>query len=399
MMTLPTTIAEIDKLISDGVQEDLHLDYKESPALDKNKRHEIAKDVSAFANSDGGIIIYGIIESGNLPTGKDNGIDHTKFSREQLEQIISSNVTPRIDGIRIIPIPISPTNSIFAVEIPKSYRAPHQSADKKYYKRFNFHSVPMEDYEINDVRNRQIIVPPLINIDVEIVHGLIAYIVVSNIGTIPALDVKFAFSKKLGWRGKTDDPVLFKRGVKQFAAGKKHSYLYNTYQEIFKSGSSSPSDFDVTVSYLHPQTGQRISDTFHIDLRDYDEALAVKPELYELGRTVKDSIKSLTNEVKKLNGGIEAIKSISEATGLNLSVTTLRNLRNVISGNEELEKIDPEYKGYKVFKEVLNIDKGLALKLQEHFRNKPEKNLEDIEGMNTQILRKMRKHFIISDNK
>ena len=396
MINLPTTVVEIDKLISDGVQEDLHLDYKESPALDKGKKHEIVKDVSAFANSDGGTLIYGVIERDNLPIGRDSGVDHNKFSREQLEQIISSNITPRIEGIKIVPIAISATNSIFVIEIPKSYRAPHQSADKKYYKRFNFLSVPMEDYEINDVRNRQITVSPLINVDAEILHGVAAYITVSNIGTLPALEVTFSFSKKLGWLNKTEDPVLFRRGVKQFPPQKKHSYLYNIYGEIFKDGSESPSEFDVTVSYIHPQVGYRISDTFHIDLRDYDEALAVEPELYELGKTIKDSIKSLTDEIKKLNNGIEAIKNISGDTGLNLSITTLRNLRKINSKKEEFEKIDPENKSYKVFKELLKIDRGLALKLQSYFRfYNPETRLEDLEGMTTEIIIKLRKHFII----
>ena len=62
MITQPTTVAEIDKLISDQVQEDLHLDYKESGAIHKTKKDDISKDVSAFANSDGGLLIYGVRE-------------------------------------------------------------------------------------------------------------------------------------------------------------------------------------------------------------------------------------------------------------------------------------------------------------------------------------------------
>jgi predicted HTH transcriptional regulator len=127
MLNLPTTVAEIDQLIRDGVQEDLHLDYKESPAIDRTKRNEIAKDISAFANSDGGILIYGIVESNNLPVSKDGGVDHGVYTREWLEQVISSNITPRIDNIQIVPIPLSASNSIYCVDVPKSYRAPHQA--------------------------------------------------------------------------------------------------------------------------------------------------------------------------------------------------------------------------------------------------------------------------------
>ena len=59
----------LNQLIRDQVQESLHLDYKKTDSLDnteKNKK-EISKDVSAFANSDGGIIIYGIVEKKHLP--------------------------------------------------------------------------------------------------------------------------------------------------------------------------------------------------------------------------------------------------------------------------------------------------------------------------------------------
>jgi hypothetical protein len=239
---LPTTIADIDRLIRDGVQEDLHLDYKESPAIDRSKRNELAKDVSAFANSDGGILIYGVIESNNLPVSKDSGVDHTAYSREWIEQVISSNITPKIDNIRIVPIPVSSSNSIYCVEVPKSYRAPHQAPDKKYYKRFNFQSVPMEDYEINDVRSRHQIVAPLMNFDVEIESGVVVSMVVSNMGSLPALDVTFSFSKKLQWMNRTEEPPLFRRGSKYFPPGKVHQYLYSTYAEVFKPSSPSPPD-------------------------------------------------------------------------------------------------------------------------------------------------------------
>jgi predicted HTH transcriptional regulator len=55
----------IESLIESGIEESLHLDYKES--LGSNA--EIAKDISSFANSDGGNIIYGIIEEKNKPIG------------------------------------------------------------------------------------------------------------------------------------------------------------------------------------------------------------------------------------------------------------------------------------------------------------------------------------------
>jgi len=40
----------------------------------ERNKNEISKDVSAFANSDGGTIIYGIEEEGHLPKRIDGGV-------------------------------------------------------------------------------------------------------------------------------------------------------------------------------------------------------------------------------------------------------------------------------------------------------------------------------------
>jgi hypothetical protein len=75
-----------------------------------------------------------------------------------LEQVISTNIQPRIDGLRIYPIALPSKGAdrvAYVVDIPQSTsRAPHQSRDSKYYKRYNFRSVAMEDYEIRDIMRR-----------------------------------------------------------------------------------------------------------------------------------------------------------------------------------------------------------------------------------------------------
>lgn len=395
MLLLPTSIEEMDKLIKDGVQEDLHLDYKESPALDKNKRHEIAKDISAFANSDGGILIYGIIEKDNLPIGKDNGVDHTKFSRETFEQIISSNITPRIDSIRIVPIPISTKTSIYVVEIPKSERAPHQAPDKKYYKRFNFQSVGMEDYEINDVRNRRNIVLPLINVDVETKSGFMAYFKVSNVGSLPALNVSFSVPENIRWAKDRQTPTLFKRGTKYFPPQKNYYFLWNTMPILFHSNDETERQVDITATYLNPQTNKYISDTFHIDLENYRDGSRIKSEIVELTDTLKESFKNLTNEIKKLNSNMEKFTILGGNTGLDLSVTTLRNLKSIVSGDGKFEKIDPNYCNAGVFKEVLDIDWDLAIDLEAYFRHSYQEGnvLEDQENISSEIIEKIKKYF------
>lgn len=157
------TQAELQRHIDEQIEESLTLDYKSGEALhpDHRRNKEIAKDISAMANSAGGRIIYGIgefneLEQRHLPE-KLIPVDRTLISRETLEQIISSNIQPRISGIEIYPVPLdsNSTHVAYVVEIPQSDTVHQVTQSKRYYKRFNFESVPMEDYEIRDILNRE----------------------------------------------------------------------------------------------------------------------------------------------------------------------------------------------------------------------------------------------------
>jgi hypothetical protein len=152
--------AELLALIENQVEENINLDYKagDSLQLSEGKKKEVSKDVSAFANSDGGTLIYGMKEfddatKRHFPERIDP-INRLNISKEWLEQVINSNVKPRINGVLIKPIVLSSSNAVYVVHIPKSTTA-HQASDKRYYKRFNFESVAMEDYEVKDIINRQ----------------------------------------------------------------------------------------------------------------------------------------------------------------------------------------------------------------------------------------------------
>lgn len=157
------SIDDIYNLISNEVEENIHLDYKEARALGKEdpKKTEITKDVSAFANSDGGVIVYGISEASHKPKAI-SPIDGKTFTKEWLENVIQQ-IQPRIDGIKIFPIRVDGNieKSIYVVQIPRSASAPHMAKDHRYYKRFNFESVPMEDYEVKDAFNR-VVTPNLV---------------------------------------------------------------------------------------------------------------------------------------------------------------------------------------------------------------------------------------------
>ncbi|SHN73794.1 AlbA family DNA-binding domain-containing protein [Bradyrhizobium erythrophlei] len=161
-MLLLKTRADLERLVEEGLQESLTLEYKASSALQKTSeaRAELVKDVTAFANSAGGQIIYGISErKGGIPQGIDAGVDAKTFSPEWLGQVIETNSAPRIQGLQIETIVLSqgnPTLVAYVLSIPAAVTfAPHQnSIDMKYYRRFESRSVPMHDYEIRDVLRR-----------------------------------------------------------------------------------------------------------------------------------------------------------------------------------------------------------------------------------------------------
>src|SRR5215470_3803980 len=127
-------------LVREQVEESLDLEYKRSASLQANEetKNEIARDISAFANSAGGTIIYGMIEdqSTHLPTGLDDGIDPAEISREWLENVIHQRIQPRLEvGINSVRLSGSRQGKVvYVVQIPKGNTAYQASRDKKYYK-------------------------------------------------------------------------------------------------------------------------------------------------------------------------------------------------------------------------------------------------------------------------
>src|ERR1035437_9818938 len=99
MMMPPSAISEIERMIRDQVQENIHLDFKASKAISQKARDEIAKDVSAFANSDGGVLVYGVEEdkASHFPVRIDEGVDDSVSSREWIENIVTSGISPKVN--------------------------------------------------------------------------------------------------------------------------------------------------------------------------------------------------------------------------------------------------------------------------------------------------------------
>ena len=161
------TKQRLDQMIADANEESPSLDYKRADSLAKtvgkktvdDKKIEVTKDVSSFANSGGGVLIYGVAEfedeqRKHLPERLDP-IKRTEISKEWLDQVIQS-IQPRIEGVVIHPVVISETDNTvcYVVEVPQSHTA-HMARDYRYHMRHNFTTARMEDYQVRDVMNRR----------------------------------------------------------------------------------------------------------------------------------------------------------------------------------------------------------------------------------------------------
>lgn len=149
---------DINHLISLKVEESIYLDFKqaESLGLSERKKADIAKDISAFANSDGGFIVYGIKEDHHFADSL-SFVDGNEFTKEWIEQVIQTRIQRKIEDLRIIPVRFDHDikKSVYVVNIPASPLAPHMTSDKKFYRRYNFESVQMDEYEIRNLYNRK----------------------------------------------------------------------------------------------------------------------------------------------------------------------------------------------------------------------------------------------------
>ena len=142
----------IQKLKDAKIEESEILDYKEQMISDD----KLVKHVTAFSNTSGGDLIFGIKERGggrypvDIPGIEDN------VNKERLEQIIISNIRPRI-GVQFHEIDIPNSDRIILIiRIPEGQNRPYYDIrSHKYYKRYNYEAIPMDEFEIESLYQKR----------------------------------------------------------------------------------------------------------------------------------------------------------------------------------------------------------------------------------------------------
>lgn len=151
-----STYEDIEKLWSNNQIETVNIEFKKEISSDNR---EISKDISSFANSEGGVIIYGISEDHGRAIVSD-GILINQNS-EKIQQIISSSTSPQIPmTIDVITKPeqfgSTPTHEFLVIKIPKSPFMIHQvTTTSKFYIRNNTITMP-HVYESIEMKENEI---------------------------------------------------------------------------------------------------------------------------------------------------------------------------------------------------------------------------------------------------
>jgi hypothetical protein len=141
---------------------------------------DLAKQISAFANSGGGQIIYGISDQGEVDSGGVGlFVRGNQPTKEWLEDLIPMLTDFEVTGVNVYEIRaknersrLARDKALYIVDIPDSDRAPHQSKrDHRYYVRVGAKSRPAGHRLIEDIRNRQVY--PKVNVaDVDLTYAI-----------------------------------------------------------------------------------------------------------------------------------------------------------------------------------------------------------------------------------
>lgn len=168
---------KIDDLIASGQEENLHLDFKlvNSAQMNRDDRRNLAKALSGFSNSDGGIVVWGIDaranEAGiNCACGK-RVVAPLSLFITKLNEFTGSHVNPSVDGVLHRRIAVEGDSGFGVTLVPRSDSGPHMAkgGEDRYYKRSGDSFRRMEHFDIEDMFGRRS--RPRLNLMYRIMRG------------------------------------------------------------------------------------------------------------------------------------------------------------------------------------------------------------------------------------
>ena len=119
--------SHIDALIENAVREGKKIDYKAKlPGNSDGDKREFLADVSSFANSSGGDLLFGVNEEEGLPTEAPGlACINADAEIQRLDNILRDGLDPRIPGVQMRPVEGFRQGPVLLVRIPRSWASPH----------------------------------------------------------------------------------------------------------------------------------------------------------------------------------------------------------------------------------------------------------------------------------
>jgi|GEM_PF-5435964 len=156
---------DLKNLIVEKTKEDLHLEFKtkhdsKTGVLDDSDKKNFSKSLSGFANSDGGILIWGVLTNKKDESAKKLvAICKVDDFIRSLKSSLQNSVQPFVDDVLIEKITCKRFKSKGYVKclIPRSEKTPHRAmlSNREYYKRSVEGFYRLEHFDLEDMFGRR----------------------------------------------------------------------------------------------------------------------------------------------------------------------------------------------------------------------------------------------------
>lgn len=148
------TETDLEELLTNQVAEGKTIEYKASlPQSSDEAKKELLADVSSFANTAGGHLIYGIKEDKGLPMEISGlSLSDTDAEKLRIDNIIRDGVSPRIQGIGIEPVKLKNGTVALVIYVPQSWSSPHMVSFKSSSRFYARNSAGKYQLDVQEIR-------------------------------------------------------------------------------------------------------------------------------------------------------------------------------------------------------------------------------------------------------
>jgi len=147
---------DLQALVDNQVSEGKRIDFKlELPRGTDSAKKEFLADVSSFANTVGGYLLYGVKEQNSIAS-EICGVQVTDPDAEirRLENMVRDGIEPRIPGVSIRSVPLKTSKVVIIIKIPRSWALPHMVTFKghgRFYARNSAGKYPLDVQELRSL--------------------------------------------------------------------------------------------------------------------------------------------------------------------------------------------------------------------------------------------------------